>query len=184
MRRALASIVAAGLLASIATTAVAQQNCVVDDTSTKEVLPGVVLTYDSSHRCDNAPDEGTYSITVRVTNAEGSAEAVLIDELSVRGTTPRPRENAPDATATAGGLPITVEPGETGWFRVSGSYELVSTDEGNKANLHLTASGEGVESGLPFDLGINVHLRGEGATEGGDDGADAGGGPPPWAGRS
>jgi hypothetical protein len=145
--------------------AAGQENCSVDDTSTQEVLPGVILTWDSSFRCEDAPDEGTYQITVQVANDAGSSEAVRIDDLILSHTTPRPRGQAPDATAEPEGLPITVDPGETESFTVSGSYELVETDEGKKANLHLLALGEGVDSGEEFELGINVHLRAPGATE-------------------
>jgi hypothetical protein len=122
------------------------------------VLPGVPLTGDSSFHCKNAPDSGSYKIKLRVKNADGSAQAVTIDELRLKKTTPRPRRQAPDATANATGLPITVAPGGSDSFRVRGSYELVETDEGKKANLHLKALGKGVESGT-FKLGINVHLR-------------------------
>lgn len=146
------------------TTAVVQV-CGVSDTETEEVIPGVTLTWTSSFRCDNVADEGTYDITVRVDNASGSAEAVTIDNLNLSHTTPRPRGQGPDATASASGLPITVAPGGSETFEVSGTYELVETDEGNKANLHLRASGSGVDSGLDFQLGINVQLRGTGAVE-------------------
>jgi plasmid stability protein len=144
--------------------AAAQEVCPVDDRSTKEVLPGVILTWDSSFRCENAPDEGTYRIRVRVSNHARSSEAVRIDDLILRRTTPRPRGQAPEATAEPQGLPITVKPGQTKSFAVSGAYELVKTDEGKKANLHLLALGEGKRSGKGFKLGINVHLRAPGAT--------------------
>ena len=159
MRRLLLLLVALGLALGTAPAA-AQEVCRVDDTSTQEVIPGVTLTWDSSFRCQNAPDQGTYRITVRVSNAAGSAEAVTIDELVLSHTTPRPRGRAPSATAEAQGLPITVPPGGTDDFTVTGSYTLVRTDEGKKANLHLLALGEGVNSGRDFQLGINVHLRG------------------------
>jgi hypothetical protein len=35
----------------------------------------------------------------------------------------------------------------------------------SSANLRLRALGVGLDSGEPFKLGINVHLRGEGAVE-------------------
>ncbi|MGH7510413.1 MAG: hypothetical protein ACREMZ_13210 [Gemmatimonadales bacterium] len=142
------------------------QQCQVVDRSTEEVIPGVTLTWTSSFLCANAPDEGTYQIEVTVENAAGSEEAVEIDDLAIRGTTPRPRGQGPDATASASGLPLTVAPRQSGSFTVSGTYELVETDEGKKANIHLSALGEGVSSGLEFELGINVQLRGAGAIEG------------------
>jgi hypothetical protein len=117
-------------------------------------------------------------ITVRVANAAKNVEAVRIDALELRHTSPRPRGQATTATAGAQGLPITVAPGEGGEF-AEGAYELVQTDEDMKANLPLRAYGVGLNSGLPFQLGINVHLRGAGA-EGGSDSPPSG--PPPWAG--
>lgn len=132
------------------------------DQSTENVLPGVILTFDSSFLCEDASDAGSYQITVRVTNAASSAEAVTIERLDLAGTSPSPRGQSPDATATASGLPVTLAPGDSTDFAVSGSYELVRTDEGEKANLHLRAHGRGVESALPFQLGINVHLRAPG----------------------
>ena len=162
----LVAAVVAGALA-VGLSGAATANCEVSDRSTEEVLPGVVLTWDSSFLCANAPDSGTYEIEVTVSNAAGSAEAVEIRELRLSHTTPRPGGRGPEATATAQGLPIVVGPGESENFRVSGTYELVSTDEGDKANLHLRALGRGVESGEPFELGINVMLRAAGAVEGG-----------------
>jgi hypothetical protein len=122
------------------------------------------LTWDSSFRCENAPQSGNYAITVEVTNAADSNQAVTIDALQLSHTTPRPRGRAPSGSAAASSLPITVNPGETASFSVSGSYTLVATDEGDKANLHLHALGSSA-SGQPFQLGINVQLRGPGAVE-------------------
>ncbi|MGH2449819.1 MAG: hypothetical protein ACRDGE_00820 [Candidatus Limnocylindria bacterium] len=165
---ALAAVVASALVASALVASpsfAATAECNVVDRSTDEELPGVTLTWDSSFLCANAPDSGTYEIEVTVSNAAGSAEAVEISDLRLSHTTPRPGGRGPDATAEAQGLPMVVGPGESESFRVSGRYELVSTDEGDKANLHLRALGRGVESDDPFELGINVALRGEGAVE-------------------
>lgn len=134
-----------------------RETCVVVDQSTKEVRPGVRLTWDSSFRCLDAPADGAYDITVEVTNASSSERAATVEDLWLRHTTPRPRGQGPEASAEPGGLPLTLGPGETAQFTVTGSYELVPTDEGDKANLHLTA--EGSADGR-FELGINVHLRG------------------------
>jgi hypothetical protein len=87
---------------------------------------------------------------------------VTITDLELTHTTPRPRGRGPAATGEAQGLPITVAPGETKSFTVTGTYELVQTDEGKKANLHFTAFGNGVESGESFELGINTHFRAPG----------------------
>lgn len=150
----------------------AVQECTVFDQETKEVIPGVTLTWTSSFLCSDAPDEGSYHFTVTIENASASNEAVRIDALALRHTSPRPRGQGPAATADAQGLPLTVAAGSSGSFDVSGTYALVQTDEGKKANIHLTASGEGTSSGLPFNLGINAHIRSAGAVE--DDGNNTG----------
>ncbi|MCM8750333.1 hypothetical protein NET02_14360 [Thermomicrobiaceae bacterium CFH 74404] len=130
--------------------------------SAEEVLPGVVLTWDSAFLCADAPDAGSYELTVTVSNSAESAEAVSIDALTLTHTTPRPRGQAPSASGDATGLPLTLAPGTTASFTVSGTYELVETDEGKKANLHFRASGHGLSSGEPFELGINAHVRAPG----------------------
>lgn len=131
---------------------------------TKTVIQGVTLTWDSSFWCGSAPDTGDYEIRVTITNY--GAEAVRIDDLKLSHTTPRPRRQAPAATAAASGLPLVIGPGESGSLSVRGTYSLVWTGEGKKANLHLRAVGRGVTSAAPFRLGINVHLRSSGAAEG------------------
>ncbi len=152
---------------------------------TKIVTRGVTLTWDSRFWCDNALDPGDYEIRVTITNHAGSAEAVRIDHLQLSHTTPRPRRQAPAATAVASGLPLVIGPGESGSFSIRGTYNLVLTGEGKKANLHLRAVGRGITSAAPFRLGINVHLRGPGAVEenaGASGRLPGAGGPPPWAG--
>ena len=146
--------------------------CEVLATSTEQVAPGVTLTYDSSFWCTDAPPSGDYGITVRVANEASSSQAATISDAALSHTSPRPGGSGPQASASASGLPLPLAPGEQGSFQVGGSYELVATDEGDKANLHLRASGRSA-AGEAFALGINVHLRGTGATEGDDDG------PPP-----
>lgn len=137
------------------------QLCAQVDQSTEEVIPGVFLTWDSSFLCADAPDRDSYEFTVDVFNHANSTEAVTITDLELTKTTPRPLGRGPAATGEAS-LPITVEPGDTKSFTVTGTYELVQTDEGKKANLHFTAFGEGVESGKSFELGINAHFRAPG----------------------
>ncbi len=162
-RFGVAALVVAILIVAFTAVALAQsQVCEPVDQSTEMVIPGVNLTWDSSFRCDNAPDTGTYEITVTVMNHEDSFEAVSIGDVKLTHTTPRPRGRLPSATAEASGLPLVVAPGESGTFTVSGRYELVNTDEGKKVNLHLQARGQGVASIEPFALGINVQLRGPG----------------------
>lgn len=138
------------------------ETCVVDDTSNDEVLPGVTLAWDSSFRCEGVPADTEvhqYEFTVSVTNDPSSGESVTIDAIDVVNTTPKPRGNSPVGDVDGTTLPITVGPGETASFDVTGSYSLVETDEGLKANLHLSAEGSGDASGEPFNLGINAHLR-------------------------
>jgi archaellin len=96
MRRLAIMVAAVGMAAALMPPASAQmQTCAVDDASTKEVLSGVTLTWDSSFRCTNAPDQGTYEIEVTVANAAGSSEAVKIKDLKLKDTTPKPRGRAP-----------------------------------------------------------------------------------------
>lgn len=164
------------------------QTCTVFDRTTERVAPGVRLSYDSAFRCEGAPEREDYTFTVTVTNEGTSTATATVETLRLRFTTPRPRGAAPDATGEASGLPLTLAPGESGRFEVSGRYELVATDEGGKANLHFQARGRTAE---PFNLGLNAHLRGAGAAAG-DEGPPQGGrpggppsnsgGPPPWAG--
>ncbi len=193
MRRAsllLIAVVTAVLAA--APSLAADTKCQAVDTSTTEALPGVTLTWDSSFRCDPAARTGSYSIPVAITNARASAEAVDIQALRLSHTTPRPRGQRPDATAQARRLPVNIAPGERARFDVSGGYQLVSADDGDKANLHLRALGRGTQSGDLSRLGINVQLRGPGAGSAhGQAGARLehpsgpptwAGGPPPWAG--
>lgn len=192
MRRVAVGVIVLALLVFGVPAVLAQvQACAVVDDSTEEVIPGVILTWDSSFLCDDAPDEGSYEFTVQVSNDPGSAEAVRIGDLKLTHTTPCPRGGCPDATGEAQGLPITAAPGETDSFTVSGTYELVETDEGKKANLHFLAHGDGVSSGEPFDLGINAHFRAPGvsdgsggadreASEGAEGTPDWVPGPPPW----
>jgi hypothetical protein len=179
MRKIAILIITVALLAMGASGAFAQQqSCLVTQQSTEETLPGITVTWDSSFLCENAPAEGTYTFAATIANAGGSAEVVVMNAMTLTHTTPRPRGQTPQATADAAGLPITVAPGESKTFNVSGTYTLVTTGEGQKANLHFRASGYGpmVE---PFHLGINVRLRGSGVIEPGDD--DEPGEPPPWA---
>lgn len=154
-------------LAVIAAASQAQvQHCEKADESTEIILSGVTVTYDSSYFCTNAADQGEYAITVSVANRVDSSEAVTVDRLELSHTTPRPGGGSgPEATATAGGLPITVASGETARFDVRGIYALVTTDEGAKANLHLHVVGTGATSSERLALGINVHLRAAGSTE-------------------
>ncbi len=181
-RLGLAILNAIALVGVSAASAFAQpQVCEPVDQSAEMILPDVTLTWDSSHRCGNAPETETYEITVTITNDSGSIQAVQIDDLQLTHTTPRPQGQSPDATAESSGLPLVIAPGQSGTFSVSGSYKLVKTDEGEKANLHLRAVGQGVDSAEPFGLGINVQLRRSGAVE--DAGGTNGGGRPPWAGR-
>lgn len=157
----------------------AQETCIAASQSNGEVASGTVLTWSSAFHCENVPDEGAYQFTVTVTNTD-SAEAVSINEMALSHTTPRPRGQSPQATAVITGLPIVLAPGESQSFDVSGSYTLVETDEGNKANLHFRASGLVIDASEPFHLGINVMLRGEEAVESGGDNDGGPVGPPDW----
>jgi len=133
------------------------------DESAEAVAGGVNLTWASAFRCVDAPDQGRYKFTVAVSNSAASGASAIVSSLNLTHTTPRPRGQAPDATFQVSGLPLTVAPGASGTFTVVGTYALVSTDEGNKANLHFCASGQAQDEA--FYLGLNALLRGPGATE-------------------
>lgn len=140
------------------------------DESDDEVLPGVTLIWGSSYVCLEADAEGTYRFTVDVRADANNVEAVTIDGFILSHTTPRPRRGllfgqGPAATGDTDDLPLTLEAGESAEFEVTGEFELVETDEGEKANLHFRASGFGNTTGDPFHLGINAHFRAPGATE-------------------
>jgi hypothetical protein len=138
-----------------------------ENESSEGVATGVNLAWASAFRCEDAPDQGRYRFTVTVTNSAASPVLVAIDALTLTHTTPRPGGQAPQATGVASGLPVTIAPGASDTFTVSGTYELASTDEGRKANLHFCASGQaGAER---FHLGLNALLRGPDATEDGED---------------
>jgi hypothetical protein len=139
--------------------------CAVADRSAEEVVPGVTLTWDSSFRCEGLQREGRYRVVVRVSNHAGSAGTVRLEAVRLSHATPRPRGRAPEATVEARGLPLTLGPGARVTLTVRGRVELVDTDEGPKANLHLRVHGEGPGS-EPVVLGVNVHLRAPGATGG------------------
>jgi hypothetical protein len=180
----------------IGSPAVATEVCTVGDRTTEEVIPGVTLTWDASFLCADASGEGSYRFTVTVSNAAGSDEAVTIRDLKLTHTTPRPGGRGPESTGKADVLPITVRPGGSSGFTVTGRYELTGTDQGKKANLHFRARGAGVQTREPFALGINARFRAPGA-EAERDGTETGArrgreaappgppswvpGPPPWA---
>lgn len=166
-----------GLLVALGVTATAaQESCIATGQSTEEVLPGITITWDSAFHCENAPDEGEYEFTVTISNDANSNETVIIEALALTHTTPRPRGQAPEATAETTDLPVVVAPGESQSFTVSGSYTLVTTGADKKANIHFRATGYGPTT-EPFYLGLNAMLRGEGVDPDDDDGP---GGPPSW----
>lgn len=142
------------------------QICVAEEQSVEEVLPGVTVTWDSAFRCLDAPVQGQYAFTVTLAADAGNPVAVVIDNVALTHTTPRPLGQAPPADIdTVTGLALTLAASDNGSFSVNGSYELATTDEGQKANLHFCASGQDQNSGEPFYLGLNALFRGPGASE-------------------
>ncbi len=143
-----------------------QESCAREAQSQEEVLPGLLLSWDSSFRCEDVPDAGSFEITIRVSNDVTSTQAATIDTLILALATPRPRFKAPKfALEELENLPMTLTPSSEDSFTVRGKYELVSTDEGEKANFHFQAEGIGSTTKEPFRLGINAHLRAPGASE-------------------
>lgn len=150
------------LAAAFATVATAEQTCVAISQSAKEVAPGVVVQWDSSFLCANAPDADTYKIEVRVWH-NGGAGSATIEQLLLTHKTPRPRGRTPGGMKTGETLPLTVSPGDETSFVANGTYILADTDEGKKANHHYQATG--VSSEATFSLGINVRFRAPGVEE-------------------
>lgn len=118
-----------------------------------QVGPGVAVTWDSSFGCNDVPAQGAYEVRLTILNSPDSSEPVRVERVVWRKTTPRPGGSRPTASLEHTGLVV-----------VTGRYQLVSTDEGDKANLHLAALGE-TATGRPFRLGVNLHFRGPGARE-------------------
>ncbi len=140
----------------------AEQVCVATAQRTEKVLPNVLLTWDSSFLCANAPDADTYLFTVRVANAASSLEAVKLGPLLMYGSSPRVRGRGPQATLDEViGLPLMLAPGQTATFTVRGKYTLVNAG-GKRANLYFVTRGTGATSGMPFSLDIAVLLRAPG----------------------
>jgi|FLYL01.1.fsa_nt_gi hypothetical protein len=166
MTRKLTWLVALAAAVWIALPATAQEVCTADPGSVEtETLDesGVTVSWHGSHWCLGAPGSGTYQATLEI-GFEGAA-TLQVDGVSLRHTTPRPGGSGPEATVE---VVDVSQDGDTVTVTVTGSYELVDTDEGPKANIHLTATGAATGTNGeddPFRLGFNVHLRGESATE-------------------
>jgi hypothetical protein len=150
-----------------------EEVCLSEEQSTEEVLPGITLTWDSALRCLNAAPQGQYAFTVTLAADSGNTTSLVIDDVTLTHTTPRPLGQAPaaDIDATTG-LSLTLAAGGEGAFSVTGSYEMVTTGATQKANLHFCATGHDPSSSELFYLGLNAFLR-----DGDDD--DNGAGPPP-----
>ncbi len=132
--------------------------------ATAHVAPGVVITWDSSFACVGVPAQGLYEARLSLLNGVESSEPVRVDRIVLSHTTPRPGGRGPEASLEQTGLPADLTAGAGREIIITGRYELVRTDEGDKANLHLAAVGE-TAAGRPFRLGVNVHFRGPGARE-------------------
>ncbi|HVL53402.1 MAG TPA: hypothetical protein VM344_04005 [Vitreimonas sp.] len=199
LRAPIAILATLGLLAAMtAVPATAQSDtptCEAVGASTGQVADGAILSYDSSFACTDAAASGTWSITVSVANLAESTTGVELTELTLWRTSPQPGGVGPDASLASDTLPLALAVDANGTFDASGAYELVTTDDGDKATLHLRLAGV-TDDDEPFQLGINVQVLGPGLEpdlggdndENGENGenGDAGGrpewvpGPPPW----
>lgn len=171
-------LMVAGILSLAATAALAQaQVCQPPDAPTpEEVVSGVTLSWNGAFHCLNAPEEGEYEFTVEVSNDGASASAVTIEAINLTDTTPKPRGATPEATvAEVVGLPLTIEPGQSGSFTVRGTYKLVQAGAARLANLHFMANGQA--DSVPFNMGINAAIR---TSSDIDEPEDERGGPPSW----
>lgn len=157
-------VVAQGVFARSATIPGAEgDQCDPTDHTSVTVARGTTVMYDSAFHCRGAARTGAYEVAVTVVNAVDSSGTVRIDGIELGHATPRPRAQAPNASAAASNVPVTVRPGADARLVVTGDYALVDTDEGAKANLHLRLSAHTVNSGASAVLGVNVHLRTPGA---------------------
>lgn len=134
------------------------------DETSEDVAPGAQLTWRGAYRCIDAPDQGRYRFTLVISNAGSSASPASVDGVELTHTTPRPHGEGPQATASTSGVPVVIAPGASANIIVAGTYSLVGTDEGKKANLHFCVRGE-TEAGDPFYLGVNALIRGAGAQD-------------------
>jgi hypothetical protein len=66
----------------------ALSECSLTETSTEEVLPGIVVSWSSSYHCAEADTFDTFELTVTVTNDVTSTEAVALSEIQLIRTTP------------------------------------------------------------------------------------------------
>jgi len=146
----------------------------VTEQSRENVSPDLVIIWDSSFHCIDAEEQGAYGFTATL-SYEGPADAsILLDELRLTHTTPRPMGEAPTATVSVAGLPLLLTK-EGVEVTVSGEYELATPGAAQLANLHFCAEGQVQDSGIPFALGLNAHLRG---SMGGPPTGSAAAGPP------
>ncbi len=155
--------------------------CKPDDRSKARVIPGAHLEWDSSFRGDVAGERSRFELTVSVKATASNKEAVRIDKMQLKHTTPRPRGEGPDAETSTSDLPLELKPGSDRSIIVKGRSSLKNTGRYRKANLHLRATGYGVESYHPFTLGINIHLRDTKPSRGKT--KKKPGKIPPWAGK-
>jgi outer membrane biosynthesis protein TonB len=132
--------------------------------TSEQVLPDVTLTWDSSFHCQQAAETGSYAFVLTIAYDDPVVSAangpVVINDLVLRHTTPRPGGQGPEASVNVSGLPLQLAPGGQAQLAVSGDYELAQTGATQRANLHFCASGELAEGGQLFTLGLNAHLRG------------------------
>jgi hypothetical protein len=146
----------------------------VTEQSRENVLPDVVIIWDSSFHCIEADEQGTYGFTATLSYEGPVDTSILLDEIRLTHTTPRPMGEAPEATANVEGLPLLLTADGTE-VTVTGEYELATPGAARLANLHFCAEGQVQESGTPFALGLNAHLRG---SKGGPPNVNAAEGPP------
>jgi hypothetical protein len=198
LRTPIAAMATLGLLAAIAVVPASAQSatptCEAIGASTGEVADGVILSYDSSFACTDAAASGTWSISVLVANTAESTTGIELTELTLSHTSPRPGGAGPDASLDSDTLPLALAVDADGTFDAEGAYELVTTDDGDKATLHLRVAGV-TDDDEPFQLAIAVQVlapglspepadedlengaTGENGAEGRPDWVP---GPPPW----
>ncbi|MGH2417025.1 MAG: hypothetical protein ACRDFY_01700, partial [Candidatus Limnocylindria bacterium] len=159
------ALAAIGLIGALAVMPAAADTCAAATATRAEASAGVAITHDAEFTCADAADAGAWSITVEVTN--GSDATVVINDARLAGASPSVHADGDasvDATLESSSLPLAISAGESGSFRLDGSYELAQVGTVAIANLHVRASGvSAAAASHPVTLSINVHVRGPGA---------------------
>ena len=131
------------------------------DASADVLDSGATITWDSSFRCIEAAEEGTYAFTINIALSGGDSSGVTLNEVQIRHTSPRPQSVGPEASVEPLAAPVAIPGDGNEMIEVRGAYKLVRTGAIQHANLHFCLVGTEAANGEPFSLGFSAHLRGD-----------------------